>query len=132
LAVGAEAVSDARHMSVLVRYPDIVAVVLAAIPALAFGAPVLGYALGGGVWILQRVLQANESRLVGRFSGTQRVGAKLAAAFGRIWLMAGAIIVAGVAGHDKDGLTAAVVIFAAYTLAFSVRIISGPPPRSEV
>ena len=38
-----------------VRYIDVVVVLVAAIPALALGAPALGYLVGGGFWILQRV-----------------------------------------------------------------------------
>ena len=40
---------------------------------------------------------------------------RLFESFGRIWLLAGAIIIAGVAGGRKDGLTAAIVIVGAYS-----------------
>ena len=58
-----------------------------------------------------------------------QLGANLFEAFGRIWLLAGAIVLAGVAGGRPDGLTAALVIFGAYSLAFVVRVFSGPPNR---
>lgn len=112
----------------LLKYLDAVVVALAAAPALALGAPVLGYALGGGMWILQRVIQANDQILFSRFSELRQVlAARLFEAFGRVWLLAIAIIVAGVAGSRADGLTAAVVIFGAYTIAFTIRLLSGPP-----
>ena len=41
-----------------VRYLDVVLVVLAAPFAILLGAPVLGYLVGAGVWIVQRVLEA--------------------------------------------------------------------------
>ena len=41
--------------------------------------------------------------------------------------MAGAIVLAGVVGGRADGLTAAVVLFGAYSIAFMIRILSGPP-----
>jgi hypothetical protein len=131
LAVGAKAVPDARHMNVL-RYSDVVVVVVAAIPALILGAPALGYILGGAVWILARLLEANDGRLLARFEDpVRRLGVKSFAAFGRIWLLAGAIVIAAVAGGRKDGLTAALVIFAAYSLAFVARLMSGPPAPRE-
>jgi hypothetical protein len=131
LAVGAKAAPDERHMNVL-RYSDVVVVLVAAIPALILGAPALGYILGGGVWIIARLLEANDGHLLRRFDDpVQRLGAKLFAAFGRIWLLAGAIVIAAVVGGRKDGLTATLVIFGAYTVAFVARLMSGPPPSRE-
>jgi hypothetical protein len=117
----------------ILRYLDVVVVVIAAVPALALGAPVFGYLMGAGGWIVQRALQANEYRLTARIADpTRAVGARLFGAFGRVWLLAGAIIIAGVVGHRADGLTAALTIFGAYSIAFVIRLISGrPPARSE-
>jgi hypothetical protein len=111
------------------RYLDVAVVLVAAIPALALGVPALGFVLGGGAWVAQRVLQVTDRRLVrARVSDSlRRAGVSLAEAFGRIWLLAGAIVVAGVAGGRADGLTAAVTIFAAYSIAFTIRLMSGPP-----
>lgn len=115
--------------SQVVGYLDVIAVALAAAPALALGAPVLGYAIGGGAWIGQRVLQVLDRRWTGRFLEPRRaVGANLFERFGRIWLLAAAIVVAGVVGHRPAGLTAALVILGAYSIAFVVRLLSGPPP----
>jgi hypothetical protein len=128
LALGAEAVPQARPVNVT-KYVDVAAVLIAAIPALLLGAPVLGYAIGGGAWILQRVIAASEPRFLVRVGDTRKwLGARLFASFGRIWLLAGAIIAAGIAGGRRDGLTAAIVIFAAYSIVFAIRIASGPPP----
>jgi hypothetical protein len=127
LALGAEAVLQARPTNVI-RYLDVVAVLIAAVPALLLGVPALGYALGGGVWILQRLIAVGERRFLVRVDDTRRwLGARLFASFARIWLLAGAIIAAGVIGGRADGLTAAIVIFAAYSIAFAIRIASGPP-----
>ncbi len=52
------------------RYIDLVVVAIAAVPALALGAPTLGYLVGAGAWILQRALQLNEYRLDGRYRGS--------------------------------------------------------------
>jgi hypothetical protein len=131
LAVGAEAVPRARIMNVF-RYSDVVAVVVAAIPALVIGVPRLGYAVGAGAWIVQRAIQVGERRFLTSVQDPRRwLGARLFASFGRIWLLAGAIVAAGVAGSRRDGLTAAVVIFAAYSIAFMIKIAGGPPEREE-
>jgi uncharacterized MAPEG superfamily protein len=129
LAVGAEVSPQPRSMSLL-RYFDVVVVAVAAVPALALGAPALGYALGAGGWIVQRLVQLGDQRLLGRFTTPRgQLGANLFESFGRIWLLAAAIIIAGVAGKRADGLTAALVIFGAYSVAFVIRVISGPPER---
>lgn len=119
---------------IVLRYLDVLVVAVVAAPALALGAPVLGYAVGGGTWIAQRVLQVLDRRWTGRFADPRRaVGVNLFERFGRIWLLAGAIVVAGVVGGRRDGLTAALVIFGAYSIAFAIGLLSGAPaaPRSE-
>ena len=129
MALGAEAVSQARAMNVI-RFLDVLVVLIVAIPALLLGVPALGYAVGGGAWILQRLIAVGERRFLMRVDDTRRyLGARLFASFGRIWLLAGGIIAAGVAGGRADGLTAAVVIFVAYSIAFAIRIASGRPER---
>jgi hypothetical protein len=118
----------------LLRYLDVVVVVVAAIPALALGAPVFGYAMGGGAWIVQRLLQANRHRWVARFTESdtvRRAAFNTFEAFGRIWFMAIAIVLAAVLGHRVDGLTAALVIFVAYSIAFTIRLVSGPPQEIQ-
>jgi hypothetical protein len=115
--------------STILRLLDLVVVVVAAIPALALGAPAFGYVVGACGWIVQRLIQLNDHRLTAWIQDpTRAVGARLFGAFGRIWLLAGAIVIAGVAGSRRDGLTAALVIFGAYSIAFVVRLASGPPP----
>ncbi|MGO9320637.1 MAG: hypothetical protein ACLQBY_07545 [Solirubrobacteraceae bacterium] len=121
----------------VLRYLDVVLVVLAAPLALALGAPVLGYAVGAGAWLVQRGIAQADRRLVGRAAEPRtQLGLNLFEAFGRIWLLAGAIVAAGVIGGRADGLTAALTIFGAYTVAFAIRVFSGPPaspisPRAQ-
>jgi hypothetical protein len=110
-------------VSRLARHFDVVVVLLAAIPVLLLGGPALGYLVGGGAWVAQSVLAHADRRWLDRMP----FGASLFEAFGRIWLLAGAIVIAGVAGGRPDGLTAAVTIFVAYSIAFAVRVLSGRP-----
>ena len=117
---------------IALRYIDVVVVLVAAIPALALGAPAFGYLVGGGFWILQRVIQANAPRLTARLPQERQLAARLFEPFGRIFLLAAGIVIAAVAGGRRDGLTAALLIFAVYSVAFAARLLSGPPPaRSE-
>ncbi len=119
----------APRSTTVLRFLDVVVVLVAAIPALALGAPAFGYVMGAGGWIVARAIQLNERRLTARIADpTRAVGVRLFAAFGRTFLLAAAIIIAAVAGSRKDGLTAALVIFVAYSVAFVIRLMSGPPP----
>lgn len=121
---------DERPMTAL-TYLDVVVVAVAAPVAIALGAPVLGCALGAGGWIVQRIIQWADRRWTAKLREPRKqLGANLFEAFGRIWLLAGAIIVAGVAGHRADGLAAALMIFGAYSIALAIRVMSGPPQRS--
>src|ERR1700737_1471911 len=107
----------------LVVYLDLVALAIATPVALLLGAPVLGYCVGAGAWLLQRGLRIVARGLVRRAAepGNQ-LGLHFVDAFARIWLLAGAIIAAGVIGGRADGLSAAVVIAISYSIAFMVRL----------
>ena len=118
---------------VLFRYLDVALVVIAIAPALALGAPVLGYAIGGGGWVLQRVVAAADRRWLGRVTEPlKQLGVNLFEGFARIWLLAGVIVIAAVAGGRRDGLTAALVIFGAYSVVLATKLITGPPWRRTV
>jgi hypothetical protein len=112
---------------------DVPFVVIGAIIALVLGAPALGVTVGAAGWLLQRALQVVDRGLTARIDDSlRRAGIRSAEAFGRIWLLAGAIIVAAVVGGHKDGLAAAITIFATYSVAFGQRIFNGPPaPERE-
>ncbi|HEY5198122.1 MAG TPA: hypothetical protein VIJ51_13960 [Solirubrobacteraceae bacterium] len=129
MAVDVDATSEALFM-VFLRYLDVVLVALIAIPALALGAPVVGYGVGAATWILQRVIAEVDKRWIANVTEPRRqLGFNLFEAFGRTWLLAGGIVIAGLIART-DGLTAAVVIFGAYSVAFMIRVASGPPqPR---
>jgi len=127
LTAGADAAPERRSPAIL-RYLDVLIVVIAAIAVVALGAPALGYAIGAGAWLLQRVLAHADRRWIRNAAEPRtQLGLTLFEAFGRIWLLAGAIVAAGVLGGRADGLTAALTIFGAYSVAFAVRVITGPP-----
>ena len=119
-----------RTSMALLRYLDVVLVLVAAPVAISRGAPALGYAIGAAAWVAQRIIAHANRGWIRRSSAPRtQLGLNLFEAFGRIWLLAGAIIAAALAGGREDGLTASLVIFVAYTVAFAIRVITGPPQR---
>jgi hypothetical protein len=132
LPVTAQAASSPRHISAL-RYLDVAVIVVGALPALLLGAPAFGYVVGAVGWIVQRVAQNVDRRLTARVDDpVRRAGVNLFESFGRIWLLAAAIIIAAVAGQRADGLTSALVIFAAYSIAFTMRLIDGASAAASI
>jgi hypothetical protein len=110
----------------LVANLDVVVLIPAVVLALALGAPAFGVLVGAGAWLLQRAVAVVDRRAIVRAAEPgSRLGLNFIDAFARIWLLVGGIVVAGAAGSHRDGLAAALVIFAAYTIAFAVRIARG-------
>ena len=106
-------------------YLDIVLVLVVAIPALAAGAPELGYAVGAAAWILQRIASVEvDRRLASVGELRRRLGLGVASSMLRVWLLAVTIMVVGVAAERADGLTAALVIFGAFSVQFALSAIA--------
>jgi hypothetical protein len=108
----------------LLRYLDVVLVV-AALPLVALaGLPMLGYAVGALAWIAQRAAGAVLERAAKRTSDPRRqVGLNLGSSLGRAWVVGGAILAVGLLGEREDGLTAAVVVAAAFTVYFATSLL---------
>src|SRR5437763_15307067 len=71
----------------VVRYLDVVTVLIAVPLALALGAPVFGVLVGAGGWLLQRAVKAADHRLIVKAAEPgSRLGLDFIDAFGRIWL----------------------------------------------
>ena len=87
-AAQAGATFGSRARGVL-RYLDVVLVVIATVPAIALGVPVTGWVIGAGGWILQRVIGEVDRRWV-KNAKTPRaqLGVSLFEGFARIWLLA--------------------------------------------
>ena len=108
----------------LLRYLDVVLVV-AALPFVAFaGLPLLGYAVGATAWILQRAAGVALERQAGKATDIRRqVGLNLGGTLARAWIVGGAILAVGLAGEREDGLTAAVLVFVAFTVYFALTVL---------
>jgi hypothetical protein len=119
LSISASAVPFERG-SVALHYLDIVLVLVVAVPALTLGAPALGYAVGGGAWIAQRGASVLlERRVAGVPEARRRLALGVASSMLRVWVLACAILVVGVASTRPNGLTAALVIFGAFSVYFA-------------
>jgi len=125
--------SSERDAANVLQYLDVAFVLIGTIAALIIGAPAFGVIVGAAGWMLQRALQVIDRRLTaGIEDSLRRAGVRSAEAFGRIWLLVAAIVVAGAVGGRKDGLAAALLIFAAYSVAFAIRLANGRPPGNEL
>lgn len=114
------------------RWLDVVLVVLAAPFVVLADLPVLGYAVGALVWIVNRVLGALVERYArSRGNVRQAVGLNLAALIARSWLVGLTILAVGLAGEREDGLMAAVLLLAAFTLYFVTSLLLRPSERED-
>ena len=101
------------------EYIDIVLVVIVAVALLATDVPTVGLLVGAAAWIVMRVAQiAADKQIVNIHDLRRRLGLGVAFSLLRVWLLATAIIVCGIAVSRADGLTAALVIFGAFSVNF--------------
>lgn len=113
------------------RYIDL-GLVLATAPFVALaGLPLLGYGLGAAAWILTRL---GAEWLDGRAGDdvAQRVGYHVAGMMGRVWIVVCAVVAARLAGGRDDGVMAAVLVLAAFTVYFAMSLLVRQLERNVV
>ena len=114
----------------VVRYLDVLLVVLAAPFVLLMGGPVLGYVVGAVAWIATRVLGVLiENKARGR-SAKAQVGLNFGALMGRAWILGITILVVGLAGEREDGLMAALLALVAFTVYLATTLALPRPERN--
>jgi hypothetical protein len=114
-----------------VRYLDVVIVVLAAPFIVLTGAPVLGYAVGAGAWILTRIGGVAAERAAKRRKDARAVAAiNLAVLLGRVWIVGLSILAVGLAADREDGLMAALTALVAFTVYLATSLIIRPLERN--
>ena len=111
----------------IVRYLDLVVLALALPIFLLAGLPMAAYLVGGGAWVIQRIVQLLMQRRA-EASDDPRVVAGWTAGsmIARGWFCALAIFGVGLAAGDEAGLSAAVLVIALFTVYFVVRMILRP------
>jgi hypothetical protein len=117
-----------RGALLLARYLDVVLVIASAPFVLLAGMPRLGYVLGAGGWIVIRFASELVKRQAWGARDTRvRAALFLTAILGRVWLIALVVLVARFAGGNADGITAAVVVLAAFTVELAISfVLRGP------
>ncbi len=116
----------------LMRYLDVVLLVLAAPFVVLLGAPPLGFAVGAGGWILQRLLGTGLERLAARQADYKaQIGINMASVLGRAWLTGLTILAVGLLAERQDGLTAGLTVLAAFSVYFALALILRPLERKQ-
>jgi hypothetical protein len=114
----------------LIRYIDVVLVLLAAPILLLIGVPALGYLVGAGAWILLRavgVVVERRAASIGNVS--QELTVRLVFVMGRVFLLALAIVLVRRQAGKDEGLTTLLVILFAFTIQLVVSIVNRPRSR---
>jgi hypothetical protein len=113
---------------VIVRYLDVLVVVLAAPFVILMGGPLLGYLVGAVAWIATRVLGVAVERYARGRTPKQQVGLNFGVLMGRAWILGITILVVGLAGEREDGLMAALLALVAFTVYLATTLAL---PRTE-
>ena len=107
------------------RWLDVILVILAAPFAILMGAPALGYLVGAAAWIVNRAIGTFVERKARAATDVRAtVGLNLGALIARSWLVGLTILAVGLAGEREDGLTAAILVLAAFTIYFATSLLS--------
>ncbi|MDX6604932.1 MAG: hypothetical protein QOF23_1441 [Solirubrobacterales bacterium] len=106
------------------KYVDLLLLAAALAVFLLGGLPLLGYAVGAAAWLAQRLIQVLAGRRVAAelaAGNRQRaMGILAATTLGRVWLMATAVLLVGIA-ERKAGLAAAVLVLVLFTVSFAAQ-----------
>ena len=111
------------------RYLDVCLVLATAPLMLVSGVPTLGYVIGACAWLLTRF---GTSVLHDRARGIQdpklKAGLHVAAMMGRVWIVALAVVLARFLGSKDDGIMAAALVLAAFTVYFVMSFLTRGDP----
>ncbi len=116
-------------MTAVLRYLDVCLVLATAPFVLVAGMPTFGYLVGACAWLLTRagtVFLHSHARRAGE--AKVRAGLMVAALLGRVWLVALAIILARYAGSKGDGIMAAALLLAAFTVYLAMSFVTREGP----
>jgi len=116
------------------KHVDLLALAAALAVFLLGGFSLLGYAVGAAVWLAQRGIQALASRRakaeLAAGNRQRAMGMIAATTLGRVWLMATAVLLVGLAEREA-GLASAVLLAALFTISFAAQglahLLAGQP-----
>jgi hypothetical protein len=120
------------------KYVDLLVLAAALAAFLLGGLPMLGFAAGAAAWLAQRGIQIVAGRRAqAELSAGNRqkaMGIVAATTLGRVWLMATAVLLVGLA-ERQAGLAAAVLVLVLFTISFAAQGLAhlfGEPERQGV
>ncbi len=119
------------------KYVDLLLLAVALAVFLLSGLPLLGYVVGAIAWLAQRAIQmvaARRSQAELKAGNRQKaMGIVAATTLGRVWLMATAVLLVGLAEREA-GLSAAVLVLVLFTVSFAAQGFShlfGEEPEGQ-
>jgi hypothetical protein len=105
------------------KYVDLLVLAAALAVFVLAGLPMIGYAAGAAVWLAQRGIQVLAARrATAELAAGERqraMGIVAATTLGRVWLMATVVLLTGLLGEREDGLAAALLVVALFTVSFA-------------
>ncbi|MDX6602244.1 MAG: hypothetical protein QOF13_1446 [Solirubrobacterales bacterium] len=109
------------------KYVDLLVLAASLAVFLLGGLPMLGFAAGAGIWLVQRGIQALAERRANvelAAGNRQRAMATVAVStLGRVGLMAIAVLLAGIVEREA-GLASAVLVLVLFTVSFAAQGIA--------
>src|SRR6476660_8517380 len=106
------------------EYVDLLVLAAALAVFLLGGCPLLGYAVAAACWLVQRAVQAYATkRATAELAAGNRqkaMGIVAATTLGRVWLMATAVLLVGLAEREA-GLAAAILVLVLFTVSFAAQ-----------
>lgn len=107
------------------KFVDLIALALALPVFLLSGFSMLGYAVGAAVWLVQRLVQSIAARRaqeeLAHGERQRAMGIVAGTGLGRVWLMAAAVLVVGLAVERQAGLAAAVLVVVLFTISMAAQ-----------
>ncbi|MDX6585592.1 MAG: hypothetical protein QOI31_65 [Solirubrobacterales bacterium] len=104
----------------ILRYLDLILLAVALPVFIAADWPMLGYAVAAGAWIAQRLALAYANARIARSiaAGNRRDAfrTKAISSMGRVWLVSIAVLLIGLFADREDGLAAALLVTALFTI----------------
>lgn len=110
------------------KYVDLFALAAALVVFVLAGLPMAGFAAAAAAWLAQRGIQvlatrrANEAMANG--NRQKAMGTVAATTLARVWLMATAVLLVGLAVEREAGLAAAVLVLCLFTISFAAQGIA--------
>jgi uncharacterized membrane protein YkgB len=109
------------------KYADLVVLAASLAVFLLGSLPMLGFAVGAGIWLVQRGIQILAERLANRelAAGKRQraMGTVAVSTLGRVGLMATAVLLAGIVEREA-GLASAVLVLVLFTVSFAAQGIA--------